>query len=106
MRIGWCVVLSWALLAFACKPREPELYGKAILLVDRGRYAEAQKLLNERLREHPEDDRARGLLIRVHGVTGNLGLARDEAARLAERLGPSSPRPHIELGHALELAHR
>jgi tetratricopeptide (TPR) repeat protein len=104
--LAWCVVFSWALLALSCRPREPELYGKAILLVERGRYAEAQKLLTDRLREHPEDDRARGLLIRVHGVTGNLGLARDEAARLAERLGPSSPRPHIELGHALELAHR
>ncbi|HVR19796.1 MAG TPA: tetratricopeptide repeat protein, partial [Polyangiaceae bacterium] len=92
--------------AVACTPREPELYGKAILLVDRGRFEDAKKLLTERLRDHPEDDRARGLLIRVHGVTGNLGEARSEAARLAERLGPASPRPYIELGHAYELAHQ
>jgi Flp pilus assembly protein TadD len=105
-RLRWSFVFAWALFALSCSPREPELYGKAILLVDRGRYAEAQKILTERLRDHPEDDRARGLLIRVHGVTGNLGLAREEAARLSERLGPSSPRPYIELGHALELAHR
>jgi tetratricopeptide (TPR) repeat protein len=101
--LGWVFV---ALSVPSCSPREPELYGKAILLVDRGRHAEAEKLLTERLREHPEDDRARGLLIRLYGVTGNLGRAREEATRLSERLGPSSPRPFIELGHALELAHR
>jgi tetratricopeptide (TPR) repeat protein len=92
--------------AVACTPREPELYGKAILLVDRGRYEDAKKLLTERLRDHPEDDRARGLLIRVHGVTGNLDKAGSEAARLAQRLGLASPRPYIELGHAHELAHQ
>src|SRR4030095_561442 len=89
-----------------CAPREPELYGKAILLVDRGRFDEARRVLDERLKDHPEDAEARALLIRVHGVTGNLGGARDEAARLSERLGPASPRPYIELGHAFELAHR
>jgi Flp pilus assembly protein TadD len=104
-----CIALI-ALFAFflcsSCAPHEPELYGKAILLVDRGRFDEARQLLDQRLRDHPEDDRARGLLIRIHGATGNLGAARDEAMRLAERLGPTSPRPFIELGHALELAHR
>jgi len=92
--------------ASGCAPREPELYGKAILLVDRGRYEDAKRLLTERIREHPEDVRARGLLIRVHGVTGQLGAARNEAALLSERLGRSSPRPYIELGHAYELAHQ
>jgi len=100
------LVLIATLSTVSCAPREPELYGKAILLVDRGRFDEAEKLLRERLREHPEDHRARGLLIRVHGARGDLGAARTEAARLAERLGPTSPTAYIELGHALELAHQ
>jgi Flp pilus assembly protein TadD len=89
----------------SCAPREPELYGKAILLVDRGRFDEAERLLGERLRDHPEDSRARGLLIRLHGAKGDLGAARTEAGRLAQRVGPASPEPYIELGRALELAH-
>jgi tetratricopeptide (TPR) repeat protein len=100
------LVLIATLWTVSCAPREPELYGKAILLVDRGRFDEAEKLLRERLREHPEDHHARGLLIRVHGARGDLGAARTEAARLAERLGPTSPTAYIELGHALELAHQ
>jgi tetratricopeptide (TPR) repeat protein len=106
-RVVFTAVFALAVgAAAACGPREPELYGKAILLVDRGRYEDAKAVLSSRLREHPEDDRARGLLIRVHGVTGNLGAAQREAAVLAERLGPASPRPYIELGHAHELAHQ
>jgi tetratricopeptide (TPR) repeat protein len=100
------LMLGCALSLASCAPREPELHGKAILYIDRGRYEEAQSLLTERLRKHPDDHKARGLLIRVHGVTGNLGAAREEAARLSERLGAKSPVPWIELGHALELAHR
>jgi len=94
------------LFACACAPHEPELYGRAILLVDRGRFDEARQVLTARLSKHPEDVRARALLIRIHGVTGNLGAAQEEATRLSERLGPDNPRPFIELGHALELAHR
>jgi Flp pilus assembly protein TadD len=93
-------------LGQSCAPHEPELYGKAILYVDRGQYDQAEKVLSERLRHHPEDVKARGLLIRVHGLTGDLGRARAEATLLSERLGPESPVPWIELGHALELAHR
>lgn len=103
--LGSILVLALG-FASGCAPRAPEFYGKAILLIDRGRYDEARGLLTERLRERPEDDRARGLLIRLHGVTGNLGAAESEAAKLAQRLGPQSPRPYIELGHAHELAHR
>ena len=95
-----------ALACLSCAPREPEIHGKAILLVERGRYEEAEKLLCARLREHPDDVRAHGLLIRLHGAKGDLGAARTEAEKLSERLGPTSPRPYIELGHALELAHR
>jgi tetratricopeptide (TPR) repeat protein len=80
--------------------------GAAILLVDKGRYAEARVPLEARLASHPEDAAARRLLIRVHGFRGDLGAARKEAERLAAQLGPGSPLPWIELGHALELAHR
>jgi Flp pilus assembly protein TadD len=102
----FAAVFATLVALFGCAPRAPEFYGKAILLIDRGRHDEARALLTERLREHPDDDRARGLLIRLHGVTGNLGAAESEAAKLAKRLGPSSPRPYIELGHAHELAHQ
>jgi len=80
--------------------------GAAILLVDKGRYSEARALLEARLARQPEDVAARRLLIRVHGFRGDLGAARAEAERLAAQVGPGSPLPWLELGHALELAHR
>lgn len=99
--------LVWALgIAGACAPRDAELHGRAILLVDRGRYDEARVLLAEHLRERPDDHKARRLLIRVHGFSGNLQAAREGAVALAAELGPAAPAPWIELGHALEFAHR
>jgi tetratricopeptide (TPR) repeat protein len=79
---------------------------RAQALVREGREREAAALLRERLRAHPEDIPARRLLVRVLGVTGDLPQARAEAGELARRLSPDNPAPHIELGHALELAHR
>ena len=93
-------------LSTACAARAPEVHGRAILLVERGRIGEARVLLEERVRSHPDDTGARRLLVRVHGFAGNLGAARVEAERLAARLGPASAVPWVELGHALELAHR
>ena len=39
-------------------------------------------------------------------MTGDLGAAERAAADLAARLPPESPIPWLELGHAMELAHR
>jgi Flp pilus assembly protein TadD len=86
--------------------RESDIVGQATLLVDKGRNADAQALLTRRLAEHPDDVSARRLLIRVYGREGDLGRARQESEALAARLGPKSPIPWVELGYALELAHR
>jgi tetratricopeptide (TPR) repeat protein len=101
--VGRVVLLSLALAGCA---RESDIVGQATLLVDKGRHAEAQALLERRLAEHPDDLPARRLLIRVYGFSGDLGSARRETEALAARLGAKSPLPWVELGYALELAHR
>jgi Flp pilus assembly protein TadD len=83
-----------------------DVVGQAVVLADRGRYADAAALLGKRLGAHPEDTAARRLLIRIDGLEGNLARARTDAEALAARVGPASPLPWVELGHALELAHR
>ena len=93
-------------LAGAGCARESDIVGQATLLVDKGRHAEAQALLEQRLTQHPDDVSARRLLIRVYGAEGDLGRARSESEALAARLGAKSPIPWVELGYALELAHR
>lgn len=100
---------SALLFAFALSvgcTRESDIVGRATLLVDKGRNEEAEALLTRRLAEHPDDVSARRLLIRVYGTAGDLGRARQESEALAARLGPKSPIPWVELGYALELAHR
>jgi tetratricopeptide (TPR) repeat protein len=92
-------------LATGCAT-QADVVGQAVVLADRGRYPEAETVLEKRLASHPEDTVARRLLIRVYGLEGNLGRARQEAEELSARLGPASPLPWVELGHALELAHR
>lgn len=76
------------------------------MLADKGRYEEARAALEAHLHTHPRDIPARRLLVRVHGLSGDLGKAEAEAKVLAHELGPSSPVPWIELGSVLELAHR
>ncbi|HTQ07024.1 MAG TPA: tetratricopeptide repeat protein [Polyangiaceae bacterium] len=85
---------------------QADIVGQAVVLADRGRYPEAEALLGRRLTAHPDDIAARRLLVRIDGLEGNLGRARTDAEALAVRLGPASPLPWVELGHALELAHR
>ena len=63
-------------------------------------------VLRERLRGHPDDVAARRLLIRVLASAGSMVEARLEVGELAARMPPGDPAPDIELGHALELAHR
>jgi tetratricopeptide (TPR) repeat protein len=98
-------MLAIALGLSACATQS-DILGQATLLADRERYADAQALLEKRLVTHPEDVEARRLLIRVFGLEGDLGRARRQAEELARHTGPASPVPWVELGHALELAHR
>jgi Flp pilus assembly protein TadD len=75
-------------------------------LVDKGQHAQAALLLEQQLAEAPRDTELRRLLIRVYAVDGQLGQARRHADVLFTQLGRASAVPWIELGHALELAHR
>jgi tetratricopeptide (TPR) repeat protein len=104
-RRGAFLLLFGAFVALGCA-RKGDVVAHAVMLSDKGRYDEARQELEAHLQKHPDDVRARRLLIRVHGFKGDLGRARTEAERLAEQLGPASPTPWVELGHALELAHR
>jgi|GEM_PF-650785 len=63
-------------------------------------------VLRRRLAERPDDLPARRLLVRLLGVTGDLGAARREVDELERRVPEGDPVPWIELGHAYELAHR
>ena len=78
----------------------------AALLADKGQYDAAAAVLRKDIREHPPGVDDRRLLIRVLAMTGDLGAARREAEQLATLLGPASPAPWIEMGHAYELSHR
>jgi Flp pilus assembly protein TadD len=86
--------------------RQPNVVPRAVMLADKGRHEEAAATLTAHLHTHPRDVPARRLLVRVHGLSGDLGKAEVEARVLAHELGPSSPVPWIELGSVLELAHR
>jgi Flp pilus assembly protein TadD len=79
---------------------------RATLLVDKGRDEEASQLLLGYLQKHPEAIAERRLLIRVEASRGQLGRAQAQVALLEKQLGPHSPVPLVELGHALEMAHR
>ena len=74
--------------------------------VDKGRPAEAAKELEADLARHPQAIAERRLLIRIYASMGQMGHAQEHAGALARQLGPASPIPWIELGYALELAHR
>ncbi len=76
------------------------------MLSSQGQPTEAAQLLEAHLARHATDLRAQRLLIRVYGVLGNLGAARARAEILGRMLGPASPIPWLELGHAHELCHR
>jgi Flp pilus assembly protein TadD len=90
----------------ACSATASSPLPRATMLMHKGRADEASKLLNEYLQRHPRAVRERRLLIRVEAFRGQLGAAEAEAEKLARQLGPNSPIPLVELGHALEVAHR
>ena len=99
-------VLLAAALAVGCFAPAQAARQRAALLAEKGRHAEAAAVLREHLANEPDDTQARRLLVRVLALSGDLGAAEREARALAKRVGPASPLPFIELGHALELAHR
>jgi tetratricopeptide (TPR) repeat protein len=99
-----CALLSFG-LAFCTACAFPSAVDRAQALVREGRQEQAAALLHERLRAQPGDIAARRLLVRVLGISGDLPQARAEFSELERWMPPGSPAPHIELGHALELAH-
>jgi tetratricopeptide (TPR) repeat protein len=94
-----------ALLLFLGCAR-PSAVDRAQGLVRQHREEDAITELRVDLAVHPDDVRARRLLVRLLGLTGDMPAARREAEELARRVGPNDPTPYLELGHALELAHR
>lgn len=97
--------LALASVLSACSLGTPPMQ-RATLLAERGRSAEAIGLLEEYLDEHPSEQVARRLLIRLHGSTGDFAAAVRQTERLAEGLPADSPLPWVELGAAFELGHR
>jgi tetratricopeptide (TPR) repeat protein len=101
------IMLSVALalpLSLGCA--RPSAADRAQSLVRRHREDEAVALLRADLAAHTGDVPARRLLVRLLGFTGDMPGARAETEALARLLGPNDPTPYLELGHALELAHR
>jgi tetratricopeptide (TPR) repeat protein len=93
-------------LVGACAGAAASPLPRATMLIDKGRAEEASSLLLSYLQEHPGAVAERRLLIRVEASRGQLGRAQQQVALLEKQLGSSSPVPMVELGHALEMAHR
>jgi tetratricopeptide (TPR) repeat protein len=100
------IVLCLFVLSSACAGAAASPLPRATLLMDKGRVEEASSLLLSYLQKHPEAVAERRLLIRVEASRGQLGRAEAQVALLEKQLGPHSPVPMVELGHALEMAHR
>jgi tetratricopeptide (TPR) repeat protein len=90
----------------ACASPAASPLPRATLLMTKGRADEASKVLRGYLTQYPSAVPERRLLIRVEAFRGQLGAAEAEVAVLARQLGAASPIPLVELGHALEVAHR
>lgn len=91
-------------LGAACA--KPPLVDRAMAMARTGKHDAAIALLQERLAVAPDDRQARKLVIRLYGLAGNVRAARTEFEELRKRSPADDPSPHLELGHALELAHR
>jgi tetratricopeptide (TPR) repeat protein len=99
--------LSLAFLLSLCAAcAQPTAADRAQSLARQHREDEAVALLRKDLDQHPDDLPARRLLVRLLGFTGDLPGARAQVEELTRRLPAGDPTPWIELGHALELAHR
>jgi Flp pilus assembly protein TadD len=101
------ITLSLALAVPLCAGcAAPSATDRAQSLVRRHREEDAVALLRADLALHAGDVSARRLLVRLLGYTGDMPGARAQTEELARLLGPGDPTPYLELGHALELAHR
>jgi tetratricopeptide (TPR) repeat protein len=100
----WIAVPVIAIFVAACS--SPPVVDQAALLASKGQEREAIALLDEYLSHHPRAIPERRLLIRLCAEASDLGRAEREAATLAGVLPADSPVPWVELGHALEIAHR
>lgn len=98
------VCLGILLMSFGCAS-SPSLSQRAQLLADKGRYAEASAMLEQHLVEHPDAVAERRLLLRIRAAEGRMDAVEREAQTLRSLLGPESPIPWLELGHAFELQH-
>jgi tetratricopeptide (TPR) repeat protein len=100
--------LSAALTLSLCLPAcvHASAVDRAQSLVRQHREEDAVASLRKDLAAHPDDVPARRLLVRLLGFTGDMNAARAETEELEKRLGADDPVPYVELGHALELAHR
>lgn len=98
------VLGAWLLAGCAAPAASP--VPRAAMLMDKGRADEASAILREYLTQHPQAVAERRLLIRVEAFRGRLGVVEAEVGVLARQLGERSPIPLVELGHALEVAHR
>ena len=78
----------------------------AIELTRNHQEADAIAELEKWLEKHPDDLKARRLLIRILAETGDLGEAKLQIDDLTRRMPVGDPTPDIELGHAYELAHK
>ena len=93
----------------ACAFSHPDPVSDARMLVGKGQSAQAARELEAALARRPDPKDAlleRRLLIRILASMGQLGRAQAQVETLAQELGPASPIPWLELGHALELSHR
>jgi tetratricopeptide (TPR) repeat protein len=104
LRFAVAMALGASLFGAGCAPTSP--MDKAIELTRNHQEDEAIKILRAYLDKHPEDLKARRLLIRVLAETGDLPEAKLQIDDLSRRLPPNDPTPQIELGHAYELAHK
>jgi tetratricopeptide (TPR) repeat protein len=102
----WAGLLFAVAMLAAAACAAPSATERALSLERQNRDDAAAAVLRERLRARPDDIAARRLLVRVLASAGSLTEARAEVAQLAARLPPDDPTPEIELGHALEFAHR
>lgn len=106
-RCARAALLAVAVAALAtpgCAGTAPE--DRAMAMVRRHDDAGAIRELRAELGRHPDNLRARRLLVRVLAASGDLAGARAEVAELEKRSPDKDPTPLIELGHAYELAHR
>jgi tetratricopeptide (TPR) repeat protein len=99
------MLLAVALGCWSCAKAPEHRAREAMLLADAGQARQALELLERHLAKQPRSVLERRLAVRLSGSVGDLGRAERHAAALARELGPNSPQPLLELGHALELTH-